>query len=153
MLVGDMQESVFYVAYKAPENRLLVFADDSQPRWVTAQTMVDYTTVAVGDRFGNVFVNRLDMKVSDQVDEDPTGAGILHEKRDTHGAPHKDQNACPFPCWRLNNFYPQDLSRRRSREVLLYTGLHGTIGILVRLFPKKTSISSPAGAAYAFPNN
>jgi len=48
---------VFYVAYKAPENRLLVFADDSQPRWVTAQTMVDYTTVAVGDRILATFLS------------------------------------------------------------------------------------------------
>ena len=80
LIVGDMQESVQYVVYKSPENRLLTFADDSQPRWVTALTMVDYNTVIAGDRFGNVFVNRLDSKVSDQVDDDPTGAGILHEK-------------------------------------------------------------------------
>jgi len=28
ILVGDMQESVYFAVYKAPENRLLVFADD-----------------------------------------------------------------------------------------------------------------------------
>ena len=84
-----MQESIFFATYKAPENRLLVFADDTQPRWITSATMVDYNTVVAGDRFGNVFVNRLDSKISDQVDDDPTGAGILHEKGQLAGAPHK----------------------------------------------------------------
>ena len=58
IIVGDMQESVFYTVYKAPENRLLTFADNMQPRWVTATTMLDYNTVVAGDRFGNIFVNQ-----------------------------------------------------------------------------------------------
>lgn len=85
-----MQESVFYVAYKTqPSRQLLIFADDSQPRWVTCTTMVDYETVACGDKFGNVFVNRLATNVSKSVDEDPTGAGILHDKPYLQGASHK----------------------------------------------------------------
>ncbi len=91
-----MQESIFFAVYKAPENKLLVFADDSQPRWITSAAMVDYNTVIAGDRFGNVFVNRLDAKVSDQVDDDPTGAGILHEKGVLFGAPHKTQMLAHF---------------------------------------------------------
>ena len=96
MLVGDMQESVYYAVYKPPENRLLIFADDTQPRWITATTIVDYNTVAAGDRFGNIFVNRLSSKVSDSVDDDPTGAGILHEKSMLMGAPHKTEMLCHF---------------------------------------------------------
>ncbi|KAJ3911556.1 SF3B3 protein [Lentinula edodes] len=102
IIVGEMPESVSFVAYKAPENRLLVFADDSQSRWVSAVAMVDYT-VAIGDRFGNIIVNRLDTKESDQVDEDPTGAAMV----------------------------------AGGREILLYTGLHGTVGILVPFVSKE----------------
>ncbi|KAF8639781.1 hypothetical protein AX17_001041 [Amanita inopinata Kibby_2008] len=137
MIVGDMQESVFYVAYKAPENRLLVFADDTQPRWVTAVTMVDYTAVAVGDRFGNVFVNRLDIKVSDQVDDDPTGAGILHEKGLLMGAPHKTKMIAHFHVGDLVTSIHKVSLVAGGREVLLYTGLHGTIGILVPFVSKE----------------
>ncbi|KAI0268860.1 CPSF A subunit region-domain-containing protein [Gloeopeniophorella convolvens] len=43
ILVGDMQESMYYAIYKAPENRLLIFADDSQPRWITCSMMVNYS--------------------------------------------------------------------------------------------------------------
>jgi len=33
----------------------------------------------VGDRFGNIPVNRLDIKVDDEVDDDSKGAGcVLH---------------------------------------------------------------------------
>ena len=86
-----MQDSVFFAVYKPPENRLLVFADDTQPRWMTCNTMLDYNTIAGGDKFGNFFVNRLAQSVTDMVDADPTGASILHEKGFLMGAPHKTE--------------------------------------------------------------
>jgi len=137
MIVGDMQESLSFAAYKAPENRLLVFADDSQPRWITASTMIDYTTVAGGDRFGNIFVNRLDMKVSEQIDDDPTGAGILHEKGILMGAPHKTKMIAHFHVGDLVTSINKISLVAGGREVLLYTGLHGTIGILVPFVSKE----------------
>ncbi|KAH9839239.1 CPSF A subunit region-domain-containing protein [Rhodofomes roseus] len=137
ILVGDMQESVFYAVYKPPENRLLVFADDTQPRWVTSMAMVDYNTVVGGDRFGNVFVNRLDPKVSDQVDDDPTGAGILHEKGLLAGAPHKTKMLAHFHVGDIVMSINKASLVAGGREVLLYTGLHGTIGILVPFVSKE----------------
>ncbi|KAF6749635.1 pre-mRNA-splicing factor RSE1 [Ephemerocybe angulata] len=137
IIVGDMQESIQYVVYKAPENRLLTFADDTQPRWVTASTMVDYNTVAAGDRFGNIFVNRLDDKISDQVDDDPTGAGILHEKSILMGAPHKTNMLCHFHVGDLITSIHKVSLVAGGREVLLYTGLHGTIGILMPFVSKE----------------
>lgn len=137
ILVGDMQESVFYAVYKPPENKLLIFADDTQPRWITATAMVDYNTVVAGDRFGNVFVNRLDPKVSDQVDDDPTGAGILHEKGILAGAPHKTQMLAHFHVGDLVTSIHKVSLVAGGREILLYTGLHGTIGILVPFVSKE----------------
>ncbi|KAF9448327.1 hypothetical protein P691DRAFT_775506 [Macrolepiota fuliginosa MF-IS2] len=137
ILVGDMQESVYFAVYKAPENRLLIFADDSQPKWITAVTMVDYNTIAAADRFGNVFVNRLDPKISEQVDDDPTGAGILHEKGLFMGAPHKTKMICHFHVGDLVTSIHKVSLVAGGREVLLYTGLHGTIGILVPFVTKE----------------
>jgi splicing factor 3B subunit 3 len=132
-----MQESIHYAVYKAPENRLLIFADDTQPRWIVAATMVDYNTVAASDRFGNIFVNRLDTKISDQVDDDPTGAGILHEKGILMGAPHKTQMLCHFHTGDLITSIHRVSLVAGGREVLLYTGIHGTIGILVPFVSKE----------------
>ncbi|KAF7321883.1 CPSF-A domain-containing protein [Mycena kentingensis (nom. inval.)] len=137
ILVGDMQESVTFVVYKAPENRLLSFADDSQPRWVTAVSMVDYNTIAIGDRFGNVFINRLDAKVSEQVDDDPTGAGILHEKPQFMGAPHKTKMLAHFHVGDMITSIHKVAMVAGGREILLYTCLHGTIGILVPFVSKE----------------
>ena len=137
IIVGDMQESVFFAAYKAPENRLLVFADDTQPRWVTATTMLDYNTIVAGDRFGNVFVNRLDAKISDQIDDDPTGAGVLHEKGVMFGAPHKTAMLAHFHVGDIVTAIHQVSLVAGGREVLLYTCLHGTIGILVPFVSKE----------------
>ncbi|OAX33849.1 hypothetical protein K503DRAFT_836197 [Rhizopogon vinicolor AM-OR11-026] len=137
IIVGDMQESIHYAVYKAPENRLLIFADDTQPRWIVAATMVDYNTVAASDRFGNIFVNRLDAKISDQVDDDPTGAGILHEKGILMGAPHKTKMLCHFHTGDLITSIHRVSLVAGGREVLLYTGIHGTIGILVPFVSKE----------------
>jgi splicing factor 3B subunit 3 len=137
IIVGDMQDSIFFAVYKAPENRLLIFADDMQPRWIVSSTMVDYCTVAASDRFGNIFVNRLDAKVSDQVDDDPTGAGILHEKGQLMGAPHKLKMLCHFHVGDLVTSIHRVSLVAGGREVLLYTGLHGTIGILVPFVSKE----------------
>ncbi|TFY79904.1 hypothetical protein EWM64_g4112 [Hericium alpestre] len=136
ILVGDMQESVSYAVYKAPENRLLVFADDTQPRWITCSTMVDYVTVAAGDRFGNIFVNRLDIKVSDQVDDDRPPA-FCDEKGLLMGAPHKTKMLCHFHVGDLVTSIHKVSLVAGGREVLLYTGLHGTIGIMVPLVSKE----------------
>lgn len=132
-----MQESISFAVYKPPENRLLVFADDNQPRWTTAATMVDYNTVVAGDRFGNVFVNRLDAKISDQIDDDPTGAGILHEKGSFAGAPHKTQMIAHFHVGDIITAIHKVALVAGGREVLLYTGLHGTIGILLPFVSKE----------------
>ncbi|KAF7428013.1 pre-mRNA-splicing factor rse1 [Pleurotus ostreatus] len=137
ILVGDMQESITFAVYKAPENRLLIFADDYQPRWVSATAMVDYNTVVAGDRFGNIFVNRLDAKVSEQVDDDPTGAGILHEKGILMGAPHKTSMIAHFHVGDLVTSIHKVSLVAGGREVLLYTGIHGTIGVLVPFVSKE----------------
>lgn len=89
ILIGDVQESIHYAVYKHVDNRIIVFADDTTPRWTTASAMIDYDTVAGGDKFGNFFVDRLPQSISHDVDEDTTGNRIFHEKGYLQGAPNK----------------------------------------------------------------
>ena len=42
-------------------------------RWVTSTCPLDYSTVAVADKFGNLSVVRLPSNTNDDIDEDPTG--------------------------------------------------------------------------------
>ena len=131
IIVGDIQESIHYAVYKAPENRLLVFADDTSPRWITSMAMVDYSTVAAGDKFGNIFINRLPQSISDTVDDDPTGAGILNEKDYLMGAPNKTQLLAHYNVGDIVTTIQKVSLVAGGRDILLYTGLMGTVGVLV----------------------
>ncbi|KAJ7119578.1 mono-functional DNA-alkylating methyl methanesulfonate N-term-domain-containing protein [Mycena epipterygia] len=126
IVAGDMQQSLTFLAYNPVDNRLLVVADDTQARWTTCATMVDYNTVVAGDRFGNVFVNRLDPKISDQ---DLT----LREKGQLNGAPHKTHMLAHFHVGDLLTSVHKTALVAGARDLILYTGLHGTLGILASL--------------------
>lgn len=56
VIVSDVQESFIWVRYKRNENQLIIFADDTYPRWVTTASLLDYDTVAGADKFGNICV-------------------------------------------------------------------------------------------------
>ena len=56
IVVSDIQESFHFVRYKRQENHLVIFADDTIPRWITCTCLLDYNTVAGADKFGNVSV-------------------------------------------------------------------------------------------------
>lgn len=48
--------------YKREENQIIIFADDTLPRFITASAMLDIDTVAVADKFGTVSIVRWEFK-------------------------------------------------------------------------------------------
>lgn len=80
IFVSDVQESVCMVRYKRQENQLIIFADDTVPRWITCTAVLDYDTIATADKFGNIAIIRLPPNISDDVDEDPTGNKALWDR-------------------------------------------------------------------------
>ena len=56
VVISDIQESLFWVRYKRNENQLIIFADDTHPRWVTTACLLDYDTMASADKFGNISI-------------------------------------------------------------------------------------------------
>ncbi|XP_054165050.1 splicing factor 3B subunit 3-like isoform X2 [Oppia nitens] len=131
LYVGDVQESYYFVRYKRSENQLIVFADDSIPRWVTSMCVLDYDTLAGADKFGNVVVIRLPQGINDEVDEDPTGVKSLWDRGWLGGASQKADILCNFHVGEII------LSMQRATlipglsEALIYTTISGTIGVLV----------------------
>lgn len=126
IIVGDVQQGISMLVYKPDQNKLLPFVDDTIARWTTCSTMVDYETVAGGDKFGNLWVLRCPEKVSAEADD----AGFTQTREYLHGAPG-----------RLNllaHFYTQDIPTSickaslivGGQDVLLWTGLQGTVGVL-----------------------
>lgn len=131
IVVSDVQESVVYVVYKHQENRLIPFVDDVVARWTTCSTMVDYETVAGGDKFGNIWLLRCSPKASDEADEEGSGAHLIHERQYLQGAPNRLSL--------LAHFFPQDIPTSiqktqlvaGGRDILVWTGFQGTLGIMV----------------------
>ncbi|KAI8338787.1 CPSF A subunit region-domain-containing protein [Choanephora cucurbitarum] len=137
IIATDIQESMHYVIYKHADNRLVIFADDTVPRWMTASTMVDYETVAGGDKFGNFFVNRLPASVSREIDEDTTGNRIYHEKGYLQGAPNKVESLAEYFSGDIITSVHRTTLLSGGREVLLTTSILGSISIYVPFISKE----------------
>lgn len=130
IIVSDVSESVIYVVYKSNDNRLIPFIDDTIARWTTCTTMVDYETVAGGDKFGNLWLLRCPPKVSEEADEEGSGSHLVNDRSYLQGSPHR--------LALMTHFFPQDIPTSLQKtqlvaggsDVLLWSGLQGTLGIL-----------------------
>ncbi|RKO91294.1 splicing factor 3B subunit 3-like protein [Blyttiomyces helicus] len=137
IVVGDIQEAVHYASYRSFDNRIVIFGDDTVPRWSTCTAMLDYDTVVGGDKFGNVFVDRLPTEISEEVDDDPTGNKLMYEKGYLQGAPHKLQHLAEFHVGESLTSITKTALVPGGREIILYTTLLGTTGILVPFVAKE----------------
>ena len=128
---GDVSESVTYLVYKPDHNRLIPFVDDTIQRWTSGMNVIDYETVAGGDKFGNLWILRCPEQASKEASEDGIGGFIVNERSYLGGAPYRlDLRA---------HYYTQDIPTSVQRaslvaggqEVIFWSGLQGTLGILV----------------------
>ncbi|KKF95581.1 Pre-mRNA-splicing factor rse-1 [Ceratocystis platani] len=129
--VGDVMQGMTFVVYKTGSNKLIPFADDSINRWSTCSALVDYESVAGGDKFGNFWIVRAPVKDSEEADEDPSGTHLLHTRGYLHGTPAR------LSC--MVHFYTQDPPTSITKtslvvggqDVILWSGLMGTIGVFI----------------------
>lgn len=129
IIVGDVQHGVTMVVYKFDSNQLVPFADNTIARWTTSMAMVYYESVVGGDKFGNIWIVCCPDKTSAEADESGPASHLV--SRDyLNGAPS-----------RLNliaHFFTQDIPTGiyktnlvvSGQDVLLWSGLQGTIGVL-----------------------
>lgn len=128
--VTDVQESVHYVKFKKDEKQFFIFADETSPRWVTSTELLDYDTVATGDKFGNVSVLRLPSQVSDEIEEDPTGARGK-DQNNLNGAPHKLEEIIQFYVGDTITCIQKATFSVGGTEVLIYSTMLGTVGAFI----------------------
>lgn len=137
IIVSDVQESVIYCVYKHADNKIIPFADDTIPRWTTSTTMLDYETVAGGDKFGNFWIVRCPKKASEESDEDPAGGHLLHERSYLQGTPNRLELMCHF----FTQDIPTSVQKAQlvagGRETIVWSGLQGSIGLMVPFVSKE----------------
>ncbi|CAF1963976.1 unnamed protein product [Rotaria magnacalcarata] len=131
IFITDVQESLHILRYKTMENQLVIFADDTCPRFTVACCLLDYSTVCLADKFGNISILRVPVDANDDVEIDPTGSKGLWDRGLLNGASNK--------CDLLSHFYVGEMVTSVQRatlipggsESLVYTTLSGSIGVLI----------------------
>lgn len=127
IFLSDVQESVFLYRYSAADNLFLCIADDYLPKWCTSTCLLDYDTIAVGDKFGNISILRLPPEAGTFIEQDPTG-GLLSKE-----APHHFQlEACYYvgsviQCLSKVEWTTGDVA------LLFYATIDGAIGVMIPL--------------------
>jgi splicing factor 3B subunit 3 len=153
--VTDLQESFHFIKYKRQENQIVVFADDSLPRMVTSQVLLDFDTIAggmflsfrvqnlccqianpcfpaisAGDKFGNVFITRLPSEVSDEA-ENPTGNRILWDTGILNGAANKLDQIMHFHVGSVVTGMVRTQLVPGGADALLYSTVTGGLGAML----------------------
>lgn len=113
IIIGDIQNSFHYLTYSLRDNEFRLIADDFHTRWITSSLQLDHDTMAGGDKFGNFFVTRI-TKSSSGIQEKPAKLESIAEY--FIGDIIMSLN-------KTSLFYG-------ATQVLLYTTLSGSIGIL-----------------------
>ena len=88
LYAGDLMDNVSFLKYREGTNQLVEFADGAIPRSITCMDLLDYNTVVCGDKGGNLFVERADPKIDDDI-ANPTGSRVLWDAGFLNAAPNK----------------------------------------------------------------
>jgi len=126
---GDMMRSIHLVRYDPTSNRLVLVASDPSPRPIVCQELLDWNTVAVGDKFGNICVLRLP-RGADVGSLDLTGQRALWEtsKTDTTA---KMEVLCQYYVGSVVTGMTRSSLVAGGAESLIYVTVDGRIGALV----------------------
>ncbi|TPP60423.1 Splicing factor 3B subunit 3 [Fasciola gigantica] len=132
IVVTDVQESLHWVRYRPrSDSQLVIFADDTNPRWVTHLVVLDPSTVAISDKFGNVSVLRLPSGVVDDVEDDPSGNRALWDRGLLGGASQKVEVLCHFYVGEVVSSLQKATLIPGGSEGIVYATLSGAVGMLV----------------------
>eukprot|EP00037_Helgoeca_nana_P016235 m.152812 g.152812 ORF g.152812 m.152812 type:complete len:1222 (+) comp23416_c0_seq1:49-3714(+) len=131
ILVCDSRESFFFVRYRAADNKLVIFADDTSSRWLTKCTLLDYSTAAGVDKFGNFTVVRLPEGASDDVDDDPTGSKALWDRGLLGGASQKVELMANYHIGETALSLQRAVLTPGGSESLVYTTMAGGVGVFL----------------------
>lgn len=127
--VGDMMQSIQIVRYDATTNRLVLVAKDASPRPIVSQELLDWNTVAVGDKFGNVSILRLP-RGADTGTIDLTGQRALWDSSRDDATP-KMELLCHYYVGEVVTSMTRSSLVAGGAESLIYVTVSGRIGAFV----------------------
>lgn len=133
LFVADVQDSVFLLKYHPRRNVIIQYADDCVSRFVVSLGILDYDTVAVGDKFGNFAILRVPVDISHMIEEDVTDG---YEFVSGYGiTPFKFEMVCSYYVGDVvTSILAYNYSSRSIKfEVMIFSTLGGDLGVLLPL--------------------
>jgi splicing factor 3B subunit 3 len=127
--IGDMMQSVQIVRYDVTTNRLVMIANDPTPRPITSQELLDFNTIAVGDKFGNISVLRLP-RGADAAAVDLSGQRALWDSSREDSTP-KLEMLCHYHVGEIVTSMTRSSLVAGGAESLIYVTVTGRVGALV----------------------
>ncbi|KAK8791095.1 hypothetical protein WA158_005726 [Blastocystis sp. Blastoise] len=136
--VGDLAESFTFLKYRKESNQLVIFSDSPLPRSITAACVLDYHSIVAADKMGNIFIERIDPKTDDNVNN-PTGNKVLWDTGFLNGAPNKNQLVASIHIGEIVTSLQKTTLLKGGDELILYTTILGKIGVLLPLSSRSDS--------------
>lgn len=131
IFVSTVQDSVFVLRYKREDETLVIYSDDTFPRYSTALCALDHLSCALADKFGNICVLQLPKEVDDNVGEDPTGFRSLWDRGILGGTSQKLSNPINFHIGETITSIQKVSLIPGLKECTIYSTISGSIGVLV----------------------
>ena len=117
--------------YEAAANRLVLIANDPCPRPIVSQELLDFDTVAVADKFGNISVLRLP-RGTDTATIDLTGQRALWDSSSKAGMNiAKLETLCQYHVGEVVTSMTRSSLVAGVADSLIYVTVTGRIGALV----------------------
>ncbi|KAK6464643.1 CPSF A subunit region-domain-containing protein [Scheffersomyces coipomensis] len=135
IVIGDARNSIVFAKFDDEENIFIPFADDIVKRQITSLSKLDYNTVIGSDKFGNVFVSRVPPLISQQSDED--WSLVKHQDSYLNGSGSRLDNICEIYLHDIITSFHKGSINMGGQESIIYSGLQGTIGLLLPLASKQ----------------
>jgi splicing factor 3B subunit 3 len=127
IVVGDSAESFHFLRYDPLTDVITPFCDDATPRFPLSAVLLDRSSIASGDRFGNFALLRVPADVSDEAEVDPSGVGMIWEHPNMCGTPNKLDVAAMF------HVGDPIVALAVNRDYLVFGTVAGQVGALVPL--------------------
>lgn len=122
-------QSIQIIRYDALANRFILVARDPSPRPIVSQELLDWNTVAVGDKFGNITVLRLP-RGADAGSIDVTGQRALWDSTREDSTP-KLEILCQYHIGEVVTGMTRASLVAGGQESLIYVTVTGRIGALI----------------------
>ena len=133
---GDASEGFQFVKYRASDRTMYVFAENVTSHYLTSSCIIDYDTMAGGDKFGNLLISRLPREFVEDVED--TSAATVNTSV-FNNSTNKLIDLAHFYTGETITSVNKVSLMPGGAEVILYSTIMGTIGCLVPFTNKDVS--------------